>query len=610
MAITRAKPKEEEKTSSRMEATPVKTALTDRQQLDYLTYLSLAALDIGLETGFTDGPMRDRGGVLSVTAQRIGAVKEDGKSPILKQEDAMYEVNYEAKSRTKRKGKGQMEHKMRRLMRSFVAEKPPSPGSRANYFSFGKGKSTEEAIRLAKEAKAILEAAGFEVLHKSGTRGIHIVGFAKDAGSTVAGLQKYVRKKAMQEVAAIKREQQKGETAEREKLLAERKKVTEELMKGEGKGYVPRPDTGFDEMFSPDKLARLSAEDASERILRIIFDPMIDDIRRDTLTYLLGRKDVVETLRTYPPFILFTNPEYKSYVTFLKGEKRGAVALRTPGRDYLNDLRVRQEKERQRHGRASVRPWDPVMENTQRLMDGKKAVFIRSSYSSAAQTIAQLEHMYPGRSVSYERSPEEILVGGGHWTITVAPRGERATPNIRWFQENFGNQMRQGAAQRDRRFTNAVRDSLAGGTATVDFTNQNVPRWMSGMLDRKKSTQSSLVLKEEYWSLLQSKGIAVPKIIRGTPVYANERDRKKGRNVQYYTFSFILSGEKFGKQMEIARADVKKKYGPKLEKDIKFGEPATAVARRKRPAADELKRLRGEAEAKFAKSKKKGPKKA
>ncbi len=588
MAIKERQPKKTKELST-IKGVPVKVE-TPKQQLDSLTFLSLAALDIGLKvrskpTGFKDGAMINRGGVLSVTAQRIGALKEGGKTPILSQEDAMYEINQESRARANRRGKGQMEKKMRRLMRSIMAGKPPSPTSRRNYFSFGKGKSTEDAIQLAKDAKKLLESAGFNVLHKPGTRGIHIVGFAKNAGSTVASLQKYVRKKAMLEVAKLRKAQKSDEQSKREKLLAKRKTVTDKLMEGESKGYVARPDAEFDEMFSPDKLSKLSAEKASERILQIIYDPMITDIRRDTLHYLLGRKDVVETLRTYPPFIMFIDKEYKQYISFLKGEKKGAVAMRTPGRNYLADLRARHREERKRQGKAPVQPWNAVMENTQHLMEGKKAVFIRSSYSSAAQTIATVEQMFPGRSISYERSPESVLSGGGHWTITVAARGKRAPPNIRWFQENFGNQMRQGIASKDRRFMAAVRDALAGRTATVDFTNRTVPRWMSGMRDRKKSTQSTLVFKEEYWAKLQSKGIAVSKIIRGTPVYASERDRKKGREPKYYTFKFTLSGEKFSKQMEIARADVKKKFGPKL-KEVTF-KPRTAIARGKKPPLEE-----------------------
>ncbi|MCP4647419.1 MAG: hypothetical protein GY852_06745 [bacterium] len=588
---------------------PVKTELTKQQQLDYLTYLSLAALDVGLETGFKDGPMRDRGGVLSVTAQRIGAVKEGGKTPILKQEDAMYEVNYEAKSRAKRKGKGQMERKMRRLMRLLMAGKPPSPTSRRNYFSFGKGKSTEEAIALAKQAKAILEKAGFEVIHKSGTRGIHIVGFAKNAGSTVTSLQKYVRKKAMQEVAALRKRQHKGKATEREALMAKRVKVTKELFQdlesGKKVAYQSPPDPKFDADFRQ-KLKEMKPEQAAERILTIIAKPMTQDFDQYELQFLLKRKEVVETLNSYYPFTLFSPQEYRSYVSFMKGERRGRTATRRTGKEH-KELLVYHKKERGRRGLGPVRPWDAIMENTQRLMDGKKAVFIRSSYSSAAQTIAELERLFPGRSVSYERSPESVVSGGGHWTITVAARGKRATPNIRWFQDNFGNQMRQGAASKDRRFTHAVRDSLAGGTSTVGFTNQNVPRWMSGMLDKKKSTQRTLVLKEEYWSKLQSKGIAVPKVIRGTPVYASERDKKKGREPQYYTFEFTLSGEKFSKHMEIARADVKKKYGPGRKGRPESG---TAVARRKKRPAAEIKRLKKQAEDQFAKREKKGKKKA
>ena|GEM_PF-3986045 len=599
--------REKELKLSKMEGVPVKTE-SPKQQLDYLTSLSLAALDIGLETGFTDGPMRDRGGVLSVTAQRIGAVKEDSAAPILKQSDAMYEVNYEAQARAKRRGKGQMEKKMRRLMRSIMMGKAPSPKSRKNYFSFGKGKSTEEAIRLAKQAKAILEAAGFEVVHKPGTRGIHIVGFSKDAGSTVAGLQKYVRKKAMQEVAAYKKRQQIGETSERAKLMAERRRVTKELFQDlESRkkiAYKSPPDPRFNEEFRQ-KLKEMDPEQASERILTIIAKPMTQDFDQYELQFLLKRKEVVETLQSYYPFVLFTPQEYKNYVSFMKSEKRGAVAMRTPGRDYLKDLRARQRK-----GRGPVQPWNAIMENTKRLAEGKKAVFIRSSYSSAAQTIAQLERMYPGRSVSYERSPESILAGGGHWTISVAPRGEKAPTNLGWFQQNFANQMRQGLAEKDSRLRLAVRDSLDGGRAVVDFTNESVPRWMSSMLDRKKSTPKTLVLKEEYWSKLGSKGIAVPKVIRGTPVYASERDRKKGKPPKYYTFKFILSGEKFSKEMELARAEVKKKYGPKLKKDINFGEPATAVARGKKrkpekPVAERIAAVREKQEKLLAEREKK-----
>ncbi len=590
MAIKELKREKELKLST-MEGIPVKTE-TPKQQLDYLTYLSLAALDIGLKpTGFTDGALRDKGGVLSVTAQRIGALREDGKTPILSQEDAMYEINYESRARANRRGKGQMEKKMRVLMRSIMAGNAPSPNSRKNYFSFGKGKSTEDAIKLAKEAKAILEAAGFEVLHKSGTRGIHIVGFAQDAGSTVAGLQKYVRKKAMEEVAAYKKRQQIGETSEREALMAKRRETMKELFldveAGEKIVYKSPPDPRFDEDFRQ-KLKEMLPEDASERILTIVAKPMTQDFDQYELQFLLKRQDVVETLHSYYPFVLFTDQEYKSYVSFMKSEKRGAVAMRTPGRNYLEDLRARQ-----RQGKAPVQPWNAIMENTQRLAEGKKAVFIRSSYASAAQTIAQLEHMYPGRSVSWERSAESVLAGGGHWTITVAPRGEMAPTNLGWFQQNFANQMRQGLAEKDSRFRLAVRDSLDGGRAVVDFTNESVPRWMSSMLDRKKSTPKTLVLKEEYWSKLGSKGIAVPKVIRGTPVYASERDKKKGKPPQYYTFEFTLSGEKFSKEMKLARKEAEQKYGPKLKKDIKFGESATEFARGKKlpPEGSVAKRL-------------------
>ena len=625
MAITRAKPKKEEEKSSKMEATPVKTALTERQQLDYLTYLSLAALDIGLEivdqggkkrkTGFTDGALLDKGGVLSDTAKRIGAVKEDSKAPILSQEDAMYEINSESRARAKRRGKGQMEKKMRRLMRSFMSGHPPAPGSRANYFSFGKGKSTEEAIRLAKQAKAILEAAGFEVLHKPGTRGIHIVGFSKDTGSTVAGLQKYVRKKAMEEVAAYKKRQQIGETSEREALMAKRREDMKDLFKAvesrEKVVYKSPPDPRFDEEFRQE-LREKDPEDAAERILTIVAKPMTQDFDQYELQFLLKRKDVVETLHFYYPFMLFTDQEYKSYVSFMKSEKRGAVAIRTPGRNYLEDLRARQ-----RQGRGSVQPWNAIMENTQRLAEGKKAVFIRSSYASAAQTIAQLEHMYPGRSVSWERSPEEIIAGGGHWTITVAARGKTAPLNETWYQKSFKDQIRLDRLDKGEvplsRFRNAVDNALAGGKATLELSSEgrwkNVPRWLSSMMDPGKSTQSTLVLKNEYWAKLQSKGIDVPRVIRGTPVYASEKDKKKGKPPRYYTFKFALSGEKFSKNLKLAREKAKAKYGPKLKKEIKFGEPATEFARGKKlpPEGSVAKRL--SAMKKDLKKKKKGAKK-
>lgn len=551
----------------RVEGVPVRTE-SNQMQLDYLTYLTLASLDIGLETGFKDGPMRDRGGKLSDTAIRIGNVREDSKTPIINQEDAMQEVTFEAESRASRRGKGQMEKKMRGLMRALMAGNAPSAKSRKNYFSFGKGRPTSEAIELAKQAKEILESAGFEVVHKPGTRGIHIVGFSKDAGNTVAGLQKYVRKKAMEEVAAIRKAQKSEEQREREALMAERKTVTDELMKMEGGGYKSRPDAEFDSMFSPDELSNLSPEDACERILRILYDPMIDEIRMDTLTYLMKRDDVAETLHTYPPFTLFTDKEFRQYVQFLRGEKRGAVAMRTPGRNYLMDLRARHRK-----GREPVQPWDPILDNALRLQEGRKAIFIRSSYSSAAETIAKIEQMYPDRAISWERSPESMLAGGGHWTITVEAKGKEAPTNLEWLRANFGVQMAQADASRDARFIRAVGEAINGRRASVDFTNESVPRWMRGMLDRKMSTPDSLVLKNEYWAKLQAKGIDVPKVLRGMPVYESERDREKGK-VQYYRFKFTLSGEKFSKQLELARADARKGE----LKEATF-EPGTEVAR-------------------------------
>lgn len=605
------KPKETETKKPRKgEAVYVKTDLTPQQQLDYLTHLSLAALDIGLETGFKDGPMRDKGGALSITAKRIGAMKDNGKTPIMKQSDAMYEVDFEAGLRAKRRGKGQMEKKMRRLMRSIMAGKAPSPTSRRNYFSFGKGKSTAEAILLAKEAKKILESAGFEVLHKPGTRGIHIVGFAKNAGSTVASLQKYVRKKAMQEVAAYKKRQQIGGTAEREAIMAKRRKTMKELFQavesGETVAYQHPPDPKFDEEFRQ-KLKEKDPEEAAERILTIIAKPMTQDFDQYELQFLLKRKDVVETLHFYYPFVLFTNQEYKSYVSFMKGEKRGAVAIRTPGRKYYKDIRARQ-----RQGRGPVKPWNAIMENTKRLAEGKKAVFIRSSYDSAVQTIAELERMFPGRSVFYERSPESILAGGGIWTITVAARGKKAPPTVKWYQKSFKDQIRLAAISKDKSFRLAVIDALAGGRSKpVEFNNQTVPRWMSSMIDRKKSTQNTLVLKEEYWRKFESKGISVLKVIRGTPVYKTDRDKKKG-NVWYHSFEFTLSGEKFAKQLKLARAKVEEKYGPKL-KEVTF-ESKTEVAQRKPPlkkrVAERISAMRKEQKERFAMraKKKKGSK--
>ena len=596
MVVTNAK-KAKDKIRKEPSKMGVKPKIVEAQEPNKMAYLAanLIDMELGFKAGIIIRPTREGGGysdIFETLGSTLTGIEMDNpKTPERSIELLMRETHARKYGRRK-----QGSDQLRKLITLFdKLSRGEKVGRRDSYFHF-RGKNAPDK---AATAAALFKELGFQVKYETGKNGFSITGLPKDLKKGYASMRDMFLSKIKSRYEKLHKT---PERLDSDQLVQEDKKPRRS-------GMTEAEKKQFEEDFWEDPRT-LAPENGAKRILEIISKSMVSGIETEYLGILVHRKDVVETLQSYlpptgkNPFLLFTPQEYRAYISFLRGERRGRTATRRTGKEHEELLAYHRKR-----GGETPRPWDAIMENTQRLMEGKKAVFIRSSYSSAAQTIATVEQMFPGRSVSYERSPESVVSGGGHWTITVAARGKRATPNIRWFQDNFGNQMRQGAASKDRRFTHAVRDSLAGGTSTVGFTNQNVPRWMSGMLDRKKSTQRTLVLKEEFWTKLQSKGIDVKRVIRGTPVYASERDKKKGREPKYYTFKLTLSGEKFSKHVEIARADVKKKYGPGRKGKRK---PATAVARK--GPAKELKKLKKKAQDLITKhkekKKKKGPKKA
>lgn len=590
--------KESQKKKPEMETTPTRVE-DESQQLEQLLYLVANTMDAKLDHGFSGGIMLKKGGGYSDYAFMLGIGLVEGSTTDERAVETLVERTKAEKKRTAAL------KKMRKLFRKLSEGKRTTRSER--YFSFrNKAK--------AKAAEELLESYGFTVKRKKGSKGFEITGLPEDMGRTLKKMRKEVVKIAEEaylhneDAGRAAKQRMREETMKDLYLDLERTELASKRAR-RAKDYrritTPPEEEKEGEEYSKEGIAKIDVYDACWEIENYLFESHSpSNLERLRIAQLLQRKDVAKELRHYGTFDLFTDEEFKAVVSSLKGG-RGVARTRIQGTE-LAELRARRAKKR---GSASplAKPWKPVTElekeNIRAIEQGQEAHFVRNSYESAAQTIAELEQRYPRRAVTWKHTPE--FRGGkdrGEWTITVEEPGVKGPSNRDWLLSAFPRE------SKDPKFYSTVSKSLRGEEATISFTSDSIPRWMSTALDTGKSKKELLVFRDTFRRKLASKGIIIPKELKG-----KRKSRiEGGRRVYYYSFTLPFSGKDFGGKLEVARADARERRIPRL-KEVTFG-GSTAVAQgARRPlkerVAEKIAAMRKEEEARLAKrTKKKGKK--
>ncbi|MBD3397632.1 hypothetical protein GF412_00675 [Candidatus Micrarchaeota archaeon] len=588
-----------EKKKTEMESTPTRVE-DETQQLEQLLYLLANAMDAKLDRGFSGGVMLKKGGGHSDYAFMLGIGLVEGSTTDERAIETLVEHTKTEKKRTAAL------KKMRKLFKKLSEGRRTTRPER--YISF-------RNAAKAKAAEELLESYGFAVRRKKGAKGFEITGLPKDAGKALKKVKKDVLKRAEQaylqneDAGRAAKQRMREKTMKELYLDLERTELASKRAR-RAKDYrkitMPPKEEKEGEEYSKEGIAKIDVYDACWEIENHLFEKHTpSSLERLRIAQLLQRKDVLKELRHYGAFDLFTNEEFKAVVSSLKGG-RGLARTKIKGTEFA-ELRARRAKGRE-GASPLAKPWKPVTEleeeSIKALEKGQKASFVRNSYESAAQTIAELEQRYPRRAVTWKHTPE--FRGGkdrGEWIITVEKPGTKPPSAREWILSTFPREAR------NRDFYSAVTKSIRGEEAAITFTSESIPRWMSTALDAGKSKKELLVFRDTFRRKLASKGIIIPKELKG-----KRKSRiEGGRRVYYYSFTLPFSGKDFGGKLEVARADAKKRRIPRL-KEVTFGE-GNAVARRSgRPlekrVAEKIAAMRKEEEARLASrgKKKKGKK--